>query len=195
MAVHATFQRFSGPGKKARLREFGFWHMDPPQYYGQLDEGEEGPALGRLAASNQFKLKALAYDGQREVLAFVEGEERRQYGGKQYGMPPFEKHWLGMSYQLAAFRHVVSCTVLSCDAVSYCVVLPGLLLCTACHYEPAVAVDSAMLPVHHPHTMAPLVLALACDQRVVLVGLGFRSFRLHLRPSRVPVLPGAVPAT
>ena len=34
MVIHTTFQRFAGPGKKARLREFGLWHMDPPEYYG-----------------------------------------------------------------------------------------------------------------------------------------------------------------
>lgn len=102
MAVHAIFQRFSGPGKRARLREFGLWHMDPPAYYGALPQELQGPALGRRASDGRFGFSALAYDDGGEVLAFVREQEAARPGG----MPPFEKHWLGMSYQLAAFRWV-----------------------------------------------------------------------------------------
>jgi hypothetical protein len=72
-------------------------------------------------------LKLLAYDN--AVLEFVSEVERQRYGGAAAGtagaaggaaaaaaggstgggggsMPFFEKHWLGMSFQLAAFRLV-----------------------------------------------------------------------------------------
>jgi hypothetical protein len=72
-------------------------------------------------------LKLLAYDN--AVLEFVAEQERQRYGGAAAGtagaaggtsgaaaggsagggsssMPLLEKHWLGMSFQLAAFRLV-----------------------------------------------------------------------------------------
>ena len=101
--------------KKHRLREFGLWHVDPPEYYGRVPPGLEGPAAGRLASTGDFPLKALAYGGEGEVLAFVEGQERARYGpsGTGHGMPLMEKHWLGMSYQLAAFRRGRRCAGLA----------------------------------------------------------------------------------
>ena len=141
MVIHTTFQRFAGPGKKARLREFGLWHMDPPEYYGApssssstsgTSSGGGGSSStsdsgGGSSSSMRGSLKLLAYDN--AVLEFVSELERQRYGGAAAGtagaaggaaaaaaggstgggggsMPLFEKHWLGMSFQLAAFRLV-----------------------------------------------------------------------------------------
>lgn len=90
IAIHATFQRHNLVGKVARMREFGLWHMDPPEYYG----------------AGEIPLRLLAYEN--SVLSFVAEAERKQYGSQGRRMPLFEKHWLGMSYQLAALRDALA---------------------------------------------------------------------------------------
>ena len=96
IAIHTTFQRYHIPGKRSRLREFGLWLMDPPEYYGAP---APAGALGGAGAGAQ-PLQLLAYE--LDVAAFVAEAERRRYPGAR--MPLFEKNWLGMSFQLAALR-------------------------------------------------------------------------------------------
>ncbi|KAL4425654.1 hypothetical protein ABPG75_009670 [Micractinium tetrahymenae] len=76
IVIHATFQRHNLVGKKARMREFGLWHMDPPEYYG----------------AGAAPLRLLGYEN--PVLDFVAEAEREKYGPQGRRMPLFEKHWL-----------------------------------------------------------------------------------------------------
>ena len=134
IVIHSTFQRDSGTGKKARMREFGVWHMDPPSYYcGGGNMGSSGGSSsgsgsststssssssggggssrenGKVEASSRSgggggdSLWLLTYEN--GAPQFVAGVEQQRYGGPGR-MPMFEKHWLGMSYQLMAFRWV-----------------------------------------------------------------------------------------
>ncbi|KAL4437974.1 hypothetical protein ABPG77_004195 [Micractinium sp. CCAP 211/92] len=104
IVVHATFQRNGLPGKVARMREFGLWHIDPPEYFG------DGNATLRL----------LTY--QNPVLSFVTEAERELYAPQGRRMPLFEKHWLAMSYQLAALRDALAAAAI----LGRTVVLPQL---------------------------------------------------------------------
>jgi hypothetical protein len=106
IAIHLTWQRWSRAGKVARLREFGLWHIDPPEYYGSAAplharSGSSSSGInagGALQAS--VNLKVLTYHN--DVLAFVKRVAAQRYEGGR--MPLLYMHWLGMSYQLAAFR-------------------------------------------------------------------------------------------
>ena len=88
--IHTTFQRYATPGRIARLREFGMWYMDPPEYYGV--NSTTGKPTGR---------KLLTYEN--DVLEFVAAVKQRR---SSENITWFEQNWLGMSYQLAAFRFV-----------------------------------------------------------------------------------------
>jgi hypothetical protein len=85
IVIHATFQRWWSDGKRQRLREFGLWHTDGPEYYG---------------AAPATPIKFLTYEN--GVVPWVEEVVARHYSGRQ--APLFYKMWLGMSYQIAAFR-------------------------------------------------------------------------------------------
>ena len=100
IAIHMTWQRWARAGKVARLREFGLWRMDPPAYYGA---GPHNTSTAYLAEGGDDRLWLLTY--QNDVEEFVERMARQRYEGGR--MPLFYKHWLGMSYQLAAFRWAV----------------------------------------------------------------------------------------
>lgn len=107
ICVHMTFQRWWEAGKVARLREFGLWSIDPPEYYGGGTAGRNAPGAaqlpdigvtpyGQAGPASRF----LTYDN--GVLQFVADLER------QRGAPVvlFEKNWAGLAYQLAALRCV-----------------------------------------------------------------------------------------
>lgn len=109
MVIHATFQRYPSHGKKERMREFGLWYMDPPEYYGAGTAGAAGGGGTALTAAGAAGggaaaggLRFLAYDN--GVVQWVAEMERRRYGARGARMPLLEKHWLAMSYQLMAFR-------------------------------------------------------------------------------------------
>lgn len=123
IVIHVTFQRWAGAGKKARLREFGLWRMDPPAYYGATDSSgtlEAGSSAGIMAGSAavaameagggpggaRFALRLLTYAN--DVRQFVELQERERYGGSGHGMPLMEKNWVGMSYQLQMLRDALA---------------------------------------------------------------------------------------
>lgn len=142
--IHTTFQRWWGAGKKARLREFGLWYMDPPEYYGAAGHsngsdsivassgvgggvgggsavGSHGGSGGSTSNSSSV-VKFLTYENKvLEFVAAAEGEYNAAHGithsdgggsneaggdGGEVGpgMRLFERNWLGMAYQLAAFR-------------------------------------------------------------------------------------------
>lgn len=86
IVIHMTYQRWWSDGKRARLREFGLWHIDPPAYCGA------GPGA---------PLKLLTYEN--GVAEFVEDVAKQRYPGA-VEMPLFYKMWLAMTYQIAAFR-------------------------------------------------------------------------------------------
>eukprot|EP00887_Chlorella_sp_A99_P000964 scaffold5.g964.t1 len=108
VAIHTTFQRYGTPGKKARLREFGLWHVDPPSYYGASGAPAAAAAAGSSGAApnTTAPLRLLTYAN--DIKRFVARAERRRYGGTKQGMPLLEKHWLGMGYQLAVFRDALA---------------------------------------------------------------------------------------
>lgn len=89
VAIHATFQRGGVAGKRARFREFGHWLVDPPPYYGAPPAANGGPPQLFLTYDNG-------------VHAFVAAQAAARYPGG--AMPLLERQWLGMSYQIAAFR-------------------------------------------------------------------------------------------
>ncbi|PSC68599.1 glycosyltransferase family 77 [Micractinium conductrix] len=94
IAIHTTFQRSGVLGKVARLREFGLWLRDTPQYYGAA------PLYGSPP------VKFLAYEN--DVLAFVAEQEAARYGSRGHGMPLMEAHMIGMAYQLAMMRDAMA---------------------------------------------------------------------------------------
>ncbi|KAI3438688.1 hypothetical protein D9Q98_001108 [Chlorella vulgaris] len=132
MVIHATFQRYGLAGKRSRLRAFGLWHMDPPEYYGLVpaspsshssrnsDSGgndtgnSSGGGLQAAAAAAGGRrqgmrnsvppLRLLSYEN--SVRQFVDAAEAERYPGSN--MPLLEKNWLGMSYQLQALRDALA---------------------------------------------------------------------------------------
>jgi hypothetical protein len=86
IVIHLTYQRWWNGGKRSRMREFGLWHIEKPEYYSSASGG-----------TSRF----LTYEN--NVVPWVNAMASRRYSnGRQ--MPLFYKMWLGMSYQLAAFR-------------------------------------------------------------------------------------------
>jgi hypothetical protein len=97
IVIHLTWQRWSRAGKVSRLRAAGLWHMGPPTYY---DAGlHNGTATFRDSGAEDH-VRFLTYEN--GVKAFVERVAVQRYEGG--AMPRLYKHWLAMSYQLAAFR-------------------------------------------------------------------------------------------
>lgn len=124
IVIHTTFQRWWESGRISRLREFGLWHIDPPGYYGLPDTTplatfcahcpggvDNATAAGQHVYPSYFRAgissRFLAYEN--GVLAFVAEAERRR-GAEEGGgaMTLFEKNWLGLGYQLAAFRDALA---------------------------------------------------------------------------------------
>ncbi|PSC76658.1 glycosyltransferase family 77 [Micractinium conductrix] len=114
ICIHLTFQRWWEAGKVSRMREHGLWHLDPPEYYGHGGGQESGAdgALHMQAVKVQTGLippgvpasKFLTYAN--GVLRFVAAFEAKRGGPGSVRL--FEKNWLGLSYQLAAFRDALA---------------------------------------------------------------------------------------
>ncbi|KAI3429416.1 hypothetical protein D9Q98_005511 [Chlorella vulgaris] len=104
IVIHLTYQRWWNGGKRSRMREFGLWHIEKPEYYSSASGG-----------TSRF----LTYEN--NVVPWVNAMASRRYpNGRQ--MPLFYKMWLGMSYQLAAFRDALAAATMLGRAV----VLPKL---------------------------------------------------------------------
>jgi len=117
IVIHLTFQRWWEAGKVARLREFGLWHLDPPEHYGAPalvaqnastngNNGNNMPNGGVVPAAQPTAQRFLTYHN--GVLEFIEEVGRRRIAaGDTSEFLLFEKNWLGLAYQMAAFRWVV----------------------------------------------------------------------------------------
>jgi hypothetical protein len=98
IVIHMTYQRWWSGGKRARLREWGLWHIDAPEYH--------SASLAAPAASSAGPAGRKGYvTYENGVVQFVDAVARQRYPGDQQ-MPLFYKMWLAMTYQLAAFRLV-----------------------------------------------------------------------------------------
>ncbi len=86
IAVHATFQPHGLPGKVVRLREFGLWRRDAPEYF-----------AGRFLAVDS---------GVRAHVARAAAAHAAAHAGAR--MPDLQRHLLAMEWQLAARRDALA---------------------------------------------------------------------------------------